>query len=117
MPDFAVLIWKEVVNQFLKERSAEATWFIAIALFIALWPDLNPLKQWESFQLLQWAQVHNALLCRTSEVSLEGLKTTYHPAPSKYILNQLRLAYIYTPGKEWNWTYRTVGILPLRFPT
>lgn len=41
MPDFAVLIWKEVVNQFLKERSAEATWYIAIALFIALWPDLK----------------------------------------------------------------------------
>lgn len=33
-------------------------------------------SQRESFQLLQWAQVHNALLCRTSEVSLEGLKTT-----------------------------------------
>lgn len=33
-------------------------------------------SQRESFELLQWAQVHNALLCRTSEVSLEGLKTT-----------------------------------------
>lgn len=32
-------------------------------------------SQRESFQKLQWAQVHNALFCRTSEVSLEGLKT------------------------------------------